>query len=282
MALPSEIKIFTKNTLIAALFFALALELSWDYIGPMLGLETNAGSNATKFQQVEVNYMGNTATALSLAVWNQRSLLQNWSNIISGNSIITISEVLANPEEGQRRLIWTHMQSIQTYINIMETDIPALLTQSTDRATTIDEHIALLKHYGNKTNDSLMILDEQITDLRAIISKNTEDTNQAKWTLQSSLSSLEYNGIDTAIDTYTKAKNTDTYARIYLIYLERFRDSYQKLQAKNKTILTTLADNRDAIIKKTIIVIPTTGSDMLKELWIIQSEAEYKAQKTLN
>ncbi|MFZ2256012.1 MAG: hypothetical protein WAW59_01620 [Patescibacteria group bacterium] len=42
MALPSEIKIFTKNTLIVALFFALSLELSWDYIAPMLGLETNA------------------------------------------------------------------------------------------------------------------------------------------------------------------------------------------------------------------------------------------------
>ncbi len=35
MALSSEIKIFTKNTLIVALFFALVLELTWDYIGPM-------------------------------------------------------------------------------------------------------------------------------------------------------------------------------------------------------------------------------------------------------
>lgn len=68
MNLPSEIKLFTKNTLIVALFFALALELSWDYVAPMLGLETNANSNASQFQQVDVTYMGNTATALSLAL----------------------------------------------------------------------------------------------------------------------------------------------------------------------------------------------------------------------
>lgn len=42
MALQSEIKIFTKNTLIVALFFALALELSWDYVAPIFGLETSA------------------------------------------------------------------------------------------------------------------------------------------------------------------------------------------------------------------------------------------------
>ncbi len=279
MALAHEIKIFTKNTLIVTLFFALALELSWDYVAPMLGMETRAGSNDTRFQQAEVNYLGSTATALSLALGQQMSIT---GDIWVSSDVITIAEVLARPADGQRRLIGTHMQSIQTYVSILETDIPALLDGAGDRAQTLDEHIALLKNYGMKTNDSLVILDEQISDLRAIIEKNTTDTSWAKSVLQGSLSSLDYNWVDSAIENYTNSKNSDTRARIYLIYLERFRDTYQKLQAKNKSILTVLSENRESIIKKSVVVIPDTNSDLLRELGLIQSEAEYKAQETLD
>lgn len=281
MALPSEIKIFTKNTLIVALFFALSLELSWDYIAPMLGLETNAWSNITQFQQAEVIYMGSTATALSLALGSQDSTLQNGATSLS-NSVITIAEVLAHPADGQKRLISTHMQAIQTYVNILETDIPGLLDRSADRTATIDEHIALLKHYGTQTNDTIIILDEQISDLRAIISKNTEDANLAKSVLQSSLTSLDYKWVDTAIANYATTKDSDTHARIYLIYLERFRDSYLRLQARNKTILTAISENRESLIKRSIIVIPTAGSDILRELGLIQTEAATKAQESLD
>jgi hypothetical protein len=257
MTLPNEIKLFTKNTLIVALFFALALELSWDYVAPMLGLETNAGSNERQFQQAEVTYMGNTATALSIAL-GQKDALSRTGPISLASDIVTISEVIARPAEGQRRLIGTHMQTIQTYINILETDIPGVLDRATDRAAALDEHIGLLKSYGTKTNDLLIILDEQIADLRAILAKNTVDTATAKTTLQSSLASLDYNGVDTAIDSYTVAKNSDTHARIYLIYLERFRESYGKLQTKNKKILTALTENRDALIKRTVVVVPSS------------------------
>lgn len=281
MALPTEIKIFTKNTLIVALFFALVFELSWDYIGPMLGMETNAGSNDTRFQQVDINYLGSTASALSLAVGLKQSYT-NQTTVGLGSDIITIAEVLAQPADGQRRLIGTHMQSIQTYVNILETDIAGLLDGAADRTISLDEHIALLRYYGNKTNERILILDEQISDLKAIISKNVDDTTDAKSVLQWSLSNLDYNWVDAAIDSYTAAKNSDTHARIYLIYLERFRDSYLKLQEKNKTILTTISENRDALIKKTIIVVPDSGSDLLRELGIIQTEAQYKAQQSLN
>lgn len=174
------------------------------------------------------------------------------------------------------------MQAIQTYVTILETDIVGLLSETSDRSSTLDEHIALLKHYGTKTNESLILLDEQILDLRAIIDNNNKNTIESKNVLQSSLSSLNYDGVDGAIDNYTVAKNSDTRARIYLIYLERFRDSYLKLQEKNKKILTVLSENREPLIQKTVVVIPSSGTDLLRELGIIQSQAEYKAGKALD
>ena len=281
MALSSEIKIFTKNTLIVALFFALVLQLSWDYVGPMFWVETNAWYNESRFQQAEVSYMGNTATALSLALGQQQGI-SPINNIPMQTSTITITEVIKNPNDGQKVLIGTHMQAIQAYVSILEINIVRLLEESPSRAATLDEHIALLKHYGTKTNDSLIILDEQILDLKAIIENNARDSTESKDVLQSSLSSLNYGWVDSAIENYTIAKNSDTRARIYLIYLERFRDSYRKLQEKNKKILTVLSENREALIQKTVVVIPSSGSDILRELGIIQNEAEYKAQKALD
>lgn len=280
MALSREIKIFTKNTLIVTLFFALVLELSWDYVAPLLWLQTNA-NNDTQFQQVDVKYMGNTATALSLAV----GLQEKNSNQLNGwlsSDVITIAEALAHPADSQRRLIGGYMQSIQVYVNVLQTDIPGMLNQSSNRVTTLDEHIALLKSYGNEANDRIAILDDQIADLKATITQDTTETATAKDTLQSSLSSLDYNGVDPAIDTYVTTKTADTRARIYLIYLERFRDSYTKLQARNKVILTALVENRANLIQKNIVVIPSSGSDIIKELGLIQSEAEYKAAQSLN
>lgn len=174
------------------------------------------------------------------------------------------------------------MQTIQTYVNLLETDIPGLLDRADDRTAALDEHIALLKNYGTKTNDRLVILDEQISDLKAVITRDGEESAKAKTVLQSSLASLDYNGVDNAIDSYTTTRNADTHARIYLIYLERFRDTYTKLQGKNRTILTAITENREALIKRSKIVIPSTGADILKDLGIIQSEAQYKAQKTLD
>lgn len=280
MALQSEIKIFTKNTLIVTLFFALALEISWDYIAPIVWFETNAGGNDLQFQQVEMRYMGNTATAISLALGQEKSSISLGDmSVLSSN--ISITEVLQNPTYGQRILIGTHMKGIQTYVSLLETNVANLLRETADRATTLDEYVALLKHYGTKTNDTLIILDEQILELKGIIESNATDTTASKTVLQTSLSSLDYTWVDNAIDSYTLAKNSDTRARIYLIYLERFRDSYIKLQNKNKQILTTLSENREAIISKSVIVIPSSGTDLLRELWLIQTEAERKAQKVL-
>ncbi len=84
------------------------------------------------------------------------------------------------------------MQSIQTYVNILETNIVKTLEEAADRRLTLDEHIALLKYYGNKTNDTLIILDEQILDLKSIINNSTTETTRSKETLQTSLSSLNY------------------------------------------------------------------------------------------
>ena len=73
-----------------------------------------------------------------------------------------------------------------------------------------------------------------------------------------------------------KAKNQENRARVYLTYLERFQKGYGILQGQNRKVLDTLINNREALIKRSIVVIPDSGSELLKQLGLVTTEALYK------
>ena len=73
-----------------------------------------------------------------------------------------------------------------------------------------------------------------------------------------------------------KAKNQENRARVYLTYLERFQKGYGILQGQNRKVLDTLINNREVLIKRSIVVIPDSGPDLLKQLGLITTEALYK------
>jgi hypothetical protein len=278
MFLQSEIKDFIKNTLILTLFFTLILNLSWGYIGPMLGVETNASSaNSKKFQETNINYLGSIATALSISIGQKDKILLG-TPVGLAQSAITISAVIANPTEWQKRLIGANMSMIQSYANLLSTDILSLLDRSTDRANTLDDHITLLEDYGEDITERIIYIDEQIRELNNIINESTQIGTSAKANLDTSYKWLDYTGVDDAIEKYTKAKTADTRARIYLAYLKKFRSSYIALQTKNKELITALKNNREALIKRSSVVIPTSWTNILKDLHLIETEAEYQSR----
>lgn len=99
--------------------------------------------------------------------------------------------------------------------------------------------------------------------------------------MESSFVGYDYSGVDGAIDTYVTSKNKDTRARVYMIYLEKFKKIYTSLQTKNLKLIDTLVNNKDALVKRTTIVIPNSGSELIKTLKLIQTETEANAEKTL-
>ncbi len=278
MIFRNEIKDFIKNTLILTLFFTLTLHLSWGYILPHISKGVNA-SNEQKFPETNITYLGNIATAMSLNIGQKEKIKTGVSTL--NTTTLSIAEVLSSPTEGQRKLIAGNMLALQTYVNLLQTDIVKMLDSATDRQIALDEHISILRDYGNKTNERIGVLNEQITELQAIIGKSTTDTTNAKNIMQSSFGNFDYTGVDDAIESYTKAKSQDNRARIYMVYLEQFRKSYTLLQTKNKTILDTLTTNRDALIKRATIVVPKSWSTLLHDLGVIETQAEYEAKKTL-
>lgn len=280
MVFTSEVKNFIKNTLILTLFFTLVLHLSWWYIGPMFGVKTNAGANDLAFQQVDINYLGGIATAMGLQVWQKEKQIQIGGVNLASNTI-SIAEVLSSPNAWQQKLIGNNMFAVSSYVNILSTDIPKLLDNSVDRSATLSEHISLLKSYYNKTIERLTVINEQITDLSAILATTSSTINESKAHMQSSYNDYDYSWVDDTIDDYITAKNSDTRARVYLIYLDKYKKSYITLQARNLKLINTLEDNKEALIKRSTVVIPQSGTELIKALKLIQTEAEANAQKAL-
>ena len=280
MAFTPEIKNFIKNTIIFTLIFAVVIHFSWEYFSSLSGSSAQAHNNAN-FENANISYVGNAATALSLRIGG---IIPQKNTNLSNNSvdnIISIAEVLNNPVAGQEKLIASNMAAITAYANILKTDIVAMLDTAANRQASLDNHISLLKSYYLKTQERLNIIGEQKTEVQSLLTNATNAQNTAKNTLQNSYNVFEYSGVNSAINDYLDAKNLDSRMKIYAIYLDRFEKSYLALQNKNRKILDALMNNREGIIKKSMVVIPDTGTDIIKELGLIQSEADYKAKQAL-
>ena len=280
MAFTPEIKNFIKNTIIFTLIFAVVIHFSWEYFSSLSGSSAQAHNNAN-FENANISYVGNSATALSLRIGG---IIPQKNTNLSNNSvdnIISIAEVLNNPVAGQEKLIASNMTAITAYANILKTDIIAMLDAAANRQASLDNHISLLKSYYLKTQERLNIIKEQKTEVQGLLTNATNAQNTAKNTLQNSYNVFEYSGVNSAINDYLDAKNLDSRMKIYTIYLDRFEKSYLALQNKNRKILDALMNNREGIIRKSMVVIPDTGTDIIKELGLIQSEADYKAKQAL-
>ena len=67
MAFTPEIKNFIKNTIIFTLIFAVVIHFSWEYFSSLSGSSAQAHNNAN-FENANISYVGNSATALSLRI----------------------------------------------------------------------------------------------------------------------------------------------------------------------------------------------------------------------
>lgn len=278
MTFNPEIKNFAKNTIIFTIIFAVVIHFAWEYFAS--DSSAQAHNNAT-FENANISYIGNSATALSLRIGGVKQTKTSSFGVGNVDNTISIAEVFSNPTLGQTKLIESNMMAITAYANALKTNIIEMMTNSPNRVAALDNHISLLKSYYIKTQERLSIIAEQKNELKALMTSISDKQKSAKNTLQESYNVLEYSGVNTAINDYLDAKNLDSRAKIYGIYLERFEKSYLALQAKNKKILDAIINNREGIIKQSVVVIPDTGADIIKELGLIQSEADYKAQKAL-
>lgn len=178
--------------------------------------------------------------------------------IATYKDVFSIGEIIANQNEVKDKLISEHMILLNEYLNVLKTDVRALLSGTKDRASVLNAFIAQLEYRYTIGNNSLKSLESQRSELIAVLNNTEKELNLIRSKIENDFSGFNTNQTITNIDLYLEIRQENTYARTYIVFLNKFISYYDALNKYNKNLLDTLINNKDIIIKNTQIVIPDT------------------------
>ncbi|MDD2891819.1 MAG: hypothetical protein PHQ95_02535 [Candidatus Gracilibacteria bacterium] len=278
MALQTEIKDFTKKVLLLGIVLSFLINLVFTYISSLSGgASVSALGNDAKFQRASVPYLGNTGVAIAMNIGLHDKEKQN-TPINLYTEVMPIAEVLADTGVGRKKLISSNMVAASEYLNILRTDVNKLLDSAIDRQAMLESLLDQLRYRYTSTNSYLSILSAQATELQGTITTSNNSIESIKSALTVAYGNLDYDKTEELITAYLAEKEKNTYAQTYLVFLGKFISTYQILNAYNKTLLDTLINNQEALIKNVTVVMPDSGTSLMKQLNLVKTEAEWKAR----
>lgn len=274
MALKSEIKDFVRKVLLLWILLSCVINFGYTYFTSFSSSsEAYANQNDMQFRRADVPYLGNVGVALSLNVGLSKSIKDN-TPVRLYEDVIPLSSILANKTTGRDKVIASHMIAAQEYINVLQMDVNKTLDQSSDRQAMLESIIDGLKYRGNKTNEYLASLSSQRSELQAALDASTRKITDLKAKLTSSYQKMDYDGTQEALDEYITEKNNETYARSYLVFLDKFTAMYTALNSYNRKLLDTLTSNKEALIKNVTVVLPDSGNEFMNKLNLLKKAGD--------
>lgn len=280
MALQTEIKDFTKKVLLLGIVLSFLINLVFTYVSSFSGGNSiyAAAGNDGKFRRASVPYLGNTGVAIAMNIGLHEKEKQNTPvNLYA--EVMPIGEILADTGVGRKKLISSNMVAASEYLNVLKTDVNKLLDSANDREAMLESFLDQLKYRYTSTTSYLATLSAQVTELQGTVTTSNGSIESIKAALTIAYKNLDYDKTEELLTNYLAEKQKNTYAQTYLVFLGKFISTYQILNAYNKTLLDTLINNKEALVKNVTIVLPDSGTNLMKQLNLIKTEAEWKARQ---
>lgn len=264
------IKLLTKITSISVVIVML-INIVW-YVFDSKNWTANS-ENVYNFKNNEVELLSNVWVAVTTNIWTKFKQKQSSSYTES----ITLEDIMSAPTDAKKDIIWRNMLLVKEYLNILKTDVPNLLNSDSDRKKSLEMFASELKTKYKLWTASVTNLTNQRDILSASIENSSKKIEDIK--LKVSNDFIKFDSVRTweNIDEYLKARTDYYYAKIYMVFVNKFIEQYNFLNNYNKNLLTLLVNNQDALIKNSYVVLPEDWTDSLKKLNLIYDEAEYKA-----
>ncbi len=175
------------------------------------------------------------------------------------------------------QIISWNMLFVKDYYNLLRTKIPSLLDNSYNREETLDEFINQLSLRYKEWNQKLLTLNSQRVSLEGVMTRNDTNVENLKIKIGTDFSKFDTASTLENINEYILLKNDYTYARTYIIFVNKFISQYTFLNEYNKVLLDTLINNKDILVKDSFVVIPDSWDELLQKMNIIFDEQTYKA-----
>lgn len=223
-------------------------------------------------------YLGNTGVAIAMNIGLHERERQD-TPIHLYEDVMPVGEMLADAGVGRKKLISGNMVAANEYLNVIKTDVNKLLDSATDREAMLESFLDQLKYRYTSTNSYLSVLSAQVKELQGTVTASDQSVETIKTAMTAAYKNLDYDKTEELLTNYLAEKQKNTYARTYIVFLGKFISTYQVMNAYNKTLLDTLINNKEALIKNVTVVLPDSGTNLMKQLNLIKTEAEWKTRE---
>ena len=191
---------------------------------------------------------------------------------------LSASDLLGRKNLADQDFIGQNMKAIQEYANVLSVNVKGLLASSPDRAAVLDSYLDQLKYRYTATVEAQSALAVRSAGAQQELAVLQKDMDTLKAQIAAAYDRYDAEGTQARLQDYLQKQESYVYTRSYLVFTQKFGRSYERLNAFNKTLLDTLINNREALVKNATVVIPDSGAGLLKSLDLVQTEAEAKNQ----
>jgi len=280
--MPRHMFTFLLKIAVVSSVFVVALQAYSVFTTQEISQET-AKTNKQTFQSAYTTNYANVWVALSTRIWIAFSDGESSTNGLSFYR--NQSGVWASSEEKKairESLIKENMFIVWDYLNLSRTDIKSLLDSSSDRQRTLEWFISQLELKYKNSALSIESLEAQKADLLVYLEQIDTQIENTKVSMEENFSLWQSTQTLANVDSYFELRKEYTQAFTDIVFINQFLKQHSFLNNYNKGILDTLINNKKAIIDRSYVVIPDSGSQYLRPLELIFDEAEIKQLQEKN
>jgi len=186
-------------------------------------------------------------------------------------------ETSEESREIRSTLISENMVIIKEYLALLQTDVLELLDTSSNRRNTLNTFISQLEIRFKNAATSQVNLENQKNLLTSNTNSIKGDIEGVKTKLSNDFTGNKSNAVLNDVDEYLGLKAKERENFVDVVFINQFLTQYNFLNNYNKNLLDTLINNKEALINKSFVVIPDSGSEFLKEFNLLYEEQEFKA-----
>ncbi len=234
-----------------------------------------SNENLQNFVNKDVEIVWAAWVAISTNIWTRLKQTKDIPVTVT-NDVVDVWYIIANQSEAKDKIIATNMVAISEYLNILKTDIKALLSSSNDRSFALNSYISQLEYRYKAWIENSKNLMSQKTELVKSYNESEKELNILRTQIWKDFSSFNSKNTKSNIDQYLKLKQNSTNAKTYIVFINKFISYYATLNNYNKKLLDTLINNKEILVKNTQVVLPDSWTDLLKDLNLIYDESEWK------
>ena len=234
-----------------------------------------SNENLQNFVNKDVEIVWAAWVAISTNIWTRLKQTKDIPVTVT-NDVVDVWYIIANQTEAKDKIIATNMVAISEYLNILKTDVKALLSSSNDRSFALNSYISQLEYRYKAWIENSKNLMSQKTELVKSYNESEKELNVLRTQIWKDFSSFNSKNTKSNIDQYLKLKQNSTNAKTYIVFINKFISYYATLNNYNKKLLDTLINNKEILVKNTQVVLPDSWTDLLKDLNLIYTESEWK------